>query len=202
MPSDIVTPPTICHIAGCSGEIRLESQAFPIGHRVTGKTERIPVSTITTPAGEDKWSSVEISSQVIEMQMVQPPKRVKTRQSGFYALLPIDPPEINTHRFVWVVQDFKVGFRKISVSNLEFNRLLKLGIYPQSCGHFWVHCFMRVNAFCRVQVQGGFQTFTVQECDKPLWIGEEILVPGITCPSAAFITCVGYVPIHIHDAHR
>jgi hypothetical protein len=51
--------------------------------------------------------------------MVKHPHGVHTFFSRESALLPIDPPEINTFIFEWVMDLLKVGFEECSISRVE-----------------------------------------------------------------------------------
>ena len=119
MAADIVAPPAVADVGRSGGESGLEIERLPADDGVTGETDRVAVTAQSTPAREDEGSFEPIPSQVIEMQVVEPAERVQSGQAGKFALLPVDPPEIDALLFIGMVQNFEIALRKPGVSNIE-----------------------------------------------------------------------------------
>ena len=80
---------------------------------------------------------------------------------------------------------------------------LRPGRCPTRRRHLRVFLFVGVDAFGRVQVEGGLQVQScmqkLQECRR---VGEELAVPGVAGPAGAGVAGLGEVPVHVDDAHR
>jgi len=61
---------------------------------------------------------------------------------------------------------------------------------------------MGMDALRRMEIQGGAQTFAMQETEKPIRVGKERPVPGVTCPAAALVAGLRDVPVHVDDTDR
>jgi len=201
MPADVVAPPAIGDISSGGGEVRLEGQRLPANERVAGEADRVAMVAQAAPAGEDE-GSLACPPQIQKVEVVQPPQRVKTRQAGKRPLLPVQPPEVDPARFLRVVHDLEVGAGEAWIGDVEGNGLLAGGIDAHALGHLGVTFFMGMDALRRMEIQGGAQTFAMQEAEKPIRVGKERPVPGVTCPAAALVAGLRDVPVHVDDTDR
>ena len=95
------------------------------------------------------------------VQMVEHPQRVESRLTGHTALLPVEPPEVNTFGF-HTMMHVEVGAYEIRISQVEFHRLFGCGIDADALGHRRIVVFERAHAVSRMHVQRGFQAALVQ----------------------------------------
>lgn len=139
-----MTPLSVANVAGRSGEFRLERKTVPchvciltyqhrcfcctiIWHSVdisthTREPDWISV-TSRTRVPRERESSIASPCLVDEMVVVQDPQRVDTLDFRVRALLPIQPPEVNSLIFERVMQCLEVFLEELLVGTLERDRL-------------------------------------------------------------------------------
>ena len=71
--ADIVAPPTEAHVRRRGGERGLEGERFPRDDAVTGEADRVAMVAQSAPAREDEGALLAFATEIIKMQMVQPP---------------------------------------------------------------------------------------------------------------------------------
>ena len=67
--------------------------------------------------------SLSISFTVQIMIMVQHPQGIQTGDLRSVSLLPVDPPEINSCFFVWVMQIRKIRVQELLIRYVKVNEL-------------------------------------------------------------------------------
>ena len=144
--------------------------------------------------------------------MIQRPKWVKTFQLRFFALLPVNPPEINAVIFIWMVQNVKVRLDELHIRKVKFNRLFRVWINAVCLCHFFVLVFKETNAIFGVQIHCDGKPHTLQIFEKLFIVGEQFFVESISRPTGPLegvrqLVCLLWnvlykVPIHIYRGNR
>jgi hypothetical protein len=116
--ADIVAPPPVADIGGRRGKIRLESQRLPGHDRVAGKADGVAMVAQPAPPGKDEGSFF-LSPQVIEMEVIEPPERIQSRQTAVCALLPVQPPKIDTDFFLGVVKKLEISRGEVRIGDVK-----------------------------------------------------------------------------------
>jgi len=86
------------------------------------------------------------------MQFIQGVKRVKTLFFRPGALLPVNPPEIDTLLFERMMEDFKICTREFLRGNIERYRFIRSRINADRLRHIRVLRFVRVHTLRGVKV--------------------------------------------------
>jgi len=124
MSADVMGPHRKPDIGGGGSEVWLITEAVPSNLGVSGKTDGIPLSTVFGPTREGEGAKVGIFGGIEIMQMVEHPQRIESFHGGFGSLLPIDPPEIDTHSFIWMQEDSKISFHESGIGRIKRNGFL------------------------------------------------------------------------------
>ncbi len=140
------------------------------------------------------------------MIVVEKPKRIEIFHFGLCALLPVNPPKINAHFFVRMVQNIEVRIAEFLVGEVKFERALGLRVYAESAAHFGVLFLEIANAVARVQVHRDRQIAAFEVLQKSFGVGEQFLfkrIPRPPCALKRFVFGVlGHVvydvPVHIY----
>src|SRR5687767_2252871 len=75
------------------------------------------------PPRKDEWAPPTVTSKIMEMQVVDKPQGIESRQIALKSLLPIDPPEIDAHRLIRMVQKLEIAFGKCRAGDVKRDRL-------------------------------------------------------------------------------
>ncbi len=195
--ADIMAPPGIAHVAGVGREVGLEGEAFPAGHGIAGKPYRIAVAAHAGIAGEGQRQPSGPPA-VQKVQVIEHPERVDARHRGALALLPVNPPEIHAGFLVGVVQVLEVSLHEPPVRGLKGNLVLVGAVHAQSFRHGRIRLLVGPDAIRRMEIESHMQAHVVETAEKPLGVGKELPVPGVSRPAAAiFRRNIHQMPIHV-----
>ena len=203
VPADIVAPPSVADIGGVRGEIRLECQAVPGDHRISGKSHRIPVAARPCIAGE--CQSPRAGAPAVQiMIMVEHPQRVQALDLRGIPLLPVNPPEINAFFLHRMKYRFKICFQELRIRHVKLYRVPAFRVDPHPPGDFRITFFIGADAVGRMKIQGRLHSVRVQPVHKLLRIREQGRVPGIAGPAAPVsgIHLLHQMPVHVNDRDR
>lgn len=128
-----MTPPAKADVGGSSGKLGLEVESVPCYIRVlssvlsTGYTH----STESDRISSASWSSVPREchrsahppDRIDEVIVVENPQGIYTGYARVCALLPIDPPEVDTFVLKWVMQGTHVRREELARGTIEVDRL-------------------------------------------------------------------------------
>ena len=149
---------------------------------------------------------VAVAIDVESVIVVEKPKRIEIFHLRLRALLPVNPPKINAHLFVRMVQNIEVRVAEFLVGEVKFERALRLRVYAERAAHFGVLFLEIANAVAGVQVHRDRKIATFEVLQKSLGIGEQFLFKRISRPPCAlkrFVFGVLWhvvydVPVHIY----
>ena len=203
MSANIVAPPSITDVTGCAGKIRLEVQAVPGNNSVTGKSHRIPMTSHTGISGKCQRSAA-FPAAVQIMIMIQHPKRIKPRNFCHSTLLPVQPPEVYTFLFQRMMKILQINLHKMRIRRIKLYRNLAFRVNSHLLCHTFVWLFICTDTICRMYIQCDFHSMFMKPLHKCFRIRKEILVPGISGPTAAVfgIHIIHQMPVHIHNGNR
>ena len=105
--ANVMTPPAITDIGSRCCKVRLERQRFPVDPCIAGKSQSDNGDCPIHPSAKNKRSRCAVTRQIVMVQVIEPPERIEAGQTAKLALLPVDPPEIDTMRFLWMMQSSK-----------------------------------------------------------------------------------------------
>ena len=109
-------------------------------------------------------------------------------------LLPVEPPEVNPHLFVFSKEAFEDGLHVVIVLHGPGEGgSIVVGV-SQLLLHLVIIVFVRSHSIRGVQVERGTYPVLMHIGDELLRIGNEICVPAPTGPSVL-------MPVHVHDEY-
>ena len=130
--------------------------------------------------------------------MVEHPQRVETLLAGHAALLPVQPPEVDTFGLHAVVH-VEIGVHEVRVGEVEFHVLLGGRVDADALGDFGVGVLERAHAVARVDVQCGAQAAPVQVGEEGRRVGEQFAIPRVAGPAGTVLRVhvVHAMPVHV-----
>ena len=151
MPADIMAPPSITDICRIHCKIRLKIQRLPGDNRIPGKPNRIAV---TSRPGITRKRHRPLPALCIiqKMIMIQYPKRIKPLYLTVRSLLPVNPPEVHTFLFPWMMQISKIILNKLRVSQITVHRIFIGIIHTHGLRHIHIHFLVRLHTLCRMNI--------------------------------------------------
>jgi hypothetical protein len=140
-----------------------------------------------------------------EVNVIEPPRGIHSSSFRVVFLLPIEPPEVNSLCFQWMVQQIEIVLRKLSVREVKRNKLLRRRIDSHVACELRVRIFPRLHAARGMKIECHLQAFVVQLSQEVLRIGEEGVVPGVAAPAFAMARLIldlevppkSLMPVHI-----
>ena len=135
--ADVMGPPAVADVGGCSGEFGLELEGGPGCDGVAGEADGVAVGAGTAVAGEDEGVCVACGV-VEEVEVVEDPEWVDAGDFTEGALLPVDPPEVAGFVLDVAVEDFEVGFHESGIGWIEEDGRFVFGVVADGEGHFFV----------------------------------------------------------------
>ncbi len=157
MPADIVTPPAISHIGSGGGEARLECERSPHDEGVAGESDRVTMVAQSAPAGENERPLTPIPSKVMEVQVVEPPKRIEIRAPCSCALAASPIHQKSTPWLPGGGGELEIPFHEMRISHIEGDGLPGLRVDAHPARHVGILLLVRMNPLRRMQVEGGPQ---------------------------------------------
>ena len=138
------------------------------------------------------------------MIMIQHPQRIQSRYFRNRSLLPVKPPEIYSFFLQRMMQILQIHFHKMRICRIKLYRNLACRINAHLFSDGRIQFFISTDTICRMYVQCNFHIMFMQPAHEAFWIREEVLIPGISCPSASvfWIHVVNQMPVHIHHCYR
>ena len=152
------------------------------------------------------YAVVAVAVDIEHMIVIEQPQRIKPLHLGLRALLPIYPPKIHSHFFVWMMQNVEIRIAKFLVGEIELYSAFGLRIDAASARHIGILLFKISHAVARMQIHcyGKISAFEILQ--KSFGIGEQFLFKRVTCPPCALkrlVVCVFGnvcydVPVHVY----
>ena len=137
------------------------------------------------------------------VHVIEHPQGIQSRDVGVTALLPVEPPEVDTLVLQGMVGVLQVGGREVLVADVEGDGLARGRVAAQLARHGGVGLLMAPDAGSGMEVESHLHAAIVQGLQEAPGIGEELAVPGVAGPSVADRRVdVHQVPVHVEHGHR
>ena len=134
--------------------------------------------------------------------MVQHPQRIQALDFRSRTLLPVDPPEIHTKRFVGITAIFKIHLQRFFICHVKRYRLFFLDGDPHRLCSSLIAVLKPADSIGRMKIQRHPHSFFVESVDKTFGIRKELPVPGKAGPAASvFGIYLNLMPVHVNDCH-
>ena len=130
--------------------------------------------------------------------MVEDPQRVEAGLAGHAALLPVEPPEIDTFGLQIVVH-VEVGVHIFRIGQVEFEVLAARRVDAHTLGGLRIRVFECADAVARMHVERGLEPLAMQFVEELHMVGEQLVVPRVTGPAGTVlrVDAVDEMPIHV-----
>ena len=194
MTTDVVGPPVVADIGGCGRELGLEAQGVPGGDRVPGEADGRAVTRGVGEAGEGHGTAARggaggigpgrvgragstigiraLAPGVQVVHVIEHPQGIQSRDVGVTALLPVEPPEVDTLVLQGMVGVLQVGGREVLVADVEGDGLARGRVAAQLARHGGVGLLMAPDAGSGMEVESHLHAAIVQGLQEAPGIGE------------------------------
>ncbi len=146
--------------------------------------------------------ALSISCIIQKMIVIQHPQGIHSLQPGYAALLPVDPPEINSLLLKGMMQILKISLHKLLVRHVKDNGQTAPRIHPERLSHLFIGILIIADTICRMHIQSHMQPLVMKPGKEGLRIRKKLPVPGITRPAAPVLfPDIHQMPVHIDNRH-
>ncbi len=221
----VMAPPCITDI-GCGwGKVRLKIKRSPPLVSISRKAERIAVRACARKPWKYERTPLAVSCNIHWMIVVECPKRVKSRNVGLVALLPVNPPKVNAHVLKRLVDYLEICLDIFFVGYVKLVLLFILWVVTHKSCKLIITVLKRAYSGCRMKIERYLEILVLKPWQEALRVRKKIGVPAVARPAAVghhikefllncltvrifcgffseFFLNVNPMPIHIDSSHR